>query len=476
MNKIEKIIIVFVFGCLVTAISLVGVFSFGDKSLNPVVDDLYAYFIPTKEEVKQVVKKVEEPLDELVEELVIGEERSVLRPLKEARVDLVKNKIEFIEINQPAGKIIYYKDGLEIFNRKILATGDPQGWGGTPAGLYKVLTKNEKAYSRSAEAYMPYAIHFYGKYYVHGEPFYPSGQKILSSVSGGCIRVKDDEVVDVFEKATNGLPVLVVDEEYVNRDYGIFTDEPNNITAKSYAVVDLESGAILAERDADKPRPIASITKLMTAVVVAEHIDLRKGISANQNMLEAYGGTAGLIAGGYYRVVELFYPLLTESSNDSAEVLAGFLGRERTIQLMNEKAGALFMAGTTYADPSGFNEKNISTAKDLTLLARYILNNRRPVLDITNGKKVTSFGSIQFVLSNLKNKNEFAGEVGFLGGKSGYIDVSRYTGVYVFNVKNKAGEEFPIAVSVLGSEKLKQDSEKLIAWAEEQYDLQRVAE
>ena len=321
---------------------------------------------------------------------------------------------------------------------------------------------------------MPNAIHFYGKYFIHGEPYYNSGEKIVADFSGGCIQLADGDIGSIFNVSSVGLPVLVLDSEYINRHFNDVESSLPKITAKSFAVVDLESGSVLAEKEAETKRPMASITKLMTAVVVAENIDLRKGVYANDTMLDAYGATAGLVSGGFYKIVELFYPLLTESSNDAAEVLTGFMGRDKTISLMNKKADHLFMENTRFSDPSGFDEGNISTAQDLTTLARYVYYNRKPILDITKDKSVVTFGPIAFDVAVLDNKNKFEKDKSFIGGKTGYTDEARNTGLFIFNVKNKDREEFPIVVSVLASESLKQDTEKILKWVEKEYELERV--
>ena len=78
-------------------------------------------------------------------------------------------------------------DALE-FAFDIVAKGDPNEWGGSPAGSYYVISKQRVAYSSVSEVYMPWSIRYYGKYYIHGEPYYPGGEKLNSSTSGGCIR------------------------------------------------------------------------------------------------------------------------------------------------------------------------------------------------------------------------------------------------------------------------------------------------
>jgi D-alanyl-D-alanine carboxypeptidase len=229
-------------------------------------------------------------------------------------------------------------------------------------------------------------------------------------------------------------------------------------------VADLDSGFVFSEKDSQKQFPIASITKLMTAIVVSENVDLRKSILVEKKMLEAYGSTKGLEAGKSFRVVELFYPLLIESSNDAAEVLSYFLGREKTIKLMNEKAKAILMEKTNFTDPSGFDLKNISTAQDLFYLGRYVLNTRPLLLEIGKGKEVKSFGQIKFDIKNLWNKNVFINDPNFVGGKTGYLKESGQTAIFIFRLGERN-----ILISLLDSENTESDTQKIYKWLQENY-------
>jgi D-alanyl-D-alanine carboxypeptidase (penicillin-binding protein 5/6) len=186
-------------------------------------------------------------------------------------------------------------------------------------------------------------------------------------------------------------------------------------------------------------------------------------------MLTAYGSTEGLESGKKFRVVELFYPLLIESSNDAAEVLSRFLGRERTIQLMNEKAQSILMKNTHFTDPSGFDLGNISTAKDLFYLARYILNNRPLIFEIGKGKSVQSFGKIQFEIKKLWNKNIFIEDPTFVGGKTGFLPEAGQTALFVFRFLEQEGNERNIVISLLSSENIKRDTQRIYIWLQENY-------
>ena len=396
-----------------------------------------------------------------------------LKDFTQTRNNFILAQADFLEMHLSEMELRVYQDGVLEKAVPILLKGDPQGWGGTAAGLYKIKSGNIASFSIVSDVYMPYSLSFYGKYYVHGIPYYPGGGKLVSDVSGGCIRLSDEDAKFVYNAAEIGMPILVIDKENDKYQYPSFTDgeidEFPQLSAQSYLVADLDSGFVFAEENSQVPLPIASLTKLMTALVVAENVDLRKSISITEKMLEAYGDTEGLEVGKSFRVVELFYALLIESSNDAAEALSGFLGRQRIIEMMNEKAKSILMQNTNFSDPSGFDPKNTSTAQDLFYLLRYVFNNRPPILEITKGNSVRSFGEVRFDIENFWNKNEFINDLTFIGGKTGYIPEASYTAAFIFNFNDKDGEARNVAIILLASEDEKIDTQKIYIWLQKNY-------
>ncbi|MBU2579258.1 L,D-transpeptidase family protein [Patescibacteria group bacterium] len=396
-----------------------------------------------------------------------------LKIILDIKNDFVAESKSFLEVNFSEMKMRLYKDGKSIKEVPILARGDIQGWGGSAVGLYKILSGNNLSFSVVSEVYMPYALHYYGKYYIHGEPYYPGGEKRFSSITGGCVQLSDKNAKDIYELSEIDMPVLVIDKEKDNYHPSIknLSDFPE-ISAKSYLAADLDSGFVFAEKNSQEQLPIASLTKLMLATIVAENVDLKKSILTKPEWLEAgYGVTKGLDAGKNFRVVELFYPLLIQSSNDAAETLSHFLGREKTIKLMNEKTKSILMEKTIFVDPSGFDLKNISTAQDLFSLARYILNVRPLFLEITKGKKVRSFGEVSFNLKDLYNKNIFFDDPNFIGGKTGFLKQSRYNALFIFKFFTDNKQPRDIVIILLGSEDNKIDTQKIYKWLQENYHL-----
>ena len=389
---------------------------------------------------------------------------------EKAKNDLVLEKKNFLEVNLGEMKVYLYKEGTLSKDFSILIKGDSQNWGGSAVGLYDILSGNELGYSVISDVYMPSSLRYYGKYYLHGQPYYSDGKILDTPISGGCLRLSNEDAGTIYHEAEIGMPILVIDKkkddyEYVQKNLSGFPD----ISAESYLVADLDSGYVFAEENSQTQRPLASVTKLMTAIVVSENIDLRKSVTIQEKMLEPYGDTEMLEIGKKFSIVELFYPLLIESSNDTAEALTYFLGHQGTIKKMNEKAQAILMKDTFFEDPSGLSSKNVSTARDLFYLGRYLFNNRPPILEITKGNEVRSFGEINFDIEDLRNKNIFIYDETFVGGKTGWITESKNTALFIFRFIDKDGEERNIAIIILGSESGKTDTQKIYIWLQKNY-------
>jgi D-alanyl-D-alanine carboxypeptidase (penicillin-binding protein 5/6) len=152
-----------------------------------------------------------------------------------------------------------------------------------------------------------------------------------------------------------------------------------SISARSYVAVDADSGRILVAHASEVRRPIASLTKVMTALIVIERGQLRAPVHVTPAATHVEPEVEGLVAGRSYSREVLLWSSLLVSSNDSATALAidaGGGSLRRFYALMNAKARSLGMGLTTYASPSGLNDtQNLSTALDQATLARAALAN-----------------------------------------------------------------------------------------------------
>jgi D-alanyl-D-alanine carboxypeptidase len=151
---------------------------------------------------------------------------------------------------------------------------------------------------------------------------------------------------------------------------------PPQIEAASWYLVG-EDGAVLARGDASRSRAIASITKLMTAVVVLEHAELNEVVRVSPRAAGIGESTVYLRAGEELTVAELLRATLIPSANDAAEALALHVGggsADRFVDLMNAKAAELGLTDTHFENPHGLDERgHVSSARDVTALVRYAL-------------------------------------------------------------------------------------------------------
>ncbi len=201
--------------------------------------------------------------------------------------------------------------------------------------------------------------------------------------------------------------------------------------AASAILMDAESGRVLYEYDAHKPRLIASTTKLMTALVAVEQTDdLDEVVTVKGEWLGSEGSSIYLKAGEEITLRALLYGLLLQSGNDAAMVIACHVAGSEAdfVALMNEKAAALGMKNSSFANPSGLNDDDhYSAAYDMALLAQACLANGT-VAEICATQSIT-VGTRTFVNHN-KLLRRYEGCVGMKTGfteKAGRTLVSAAT-------------------------------------------------
>ncbi|OGH42014.1 MAG: hypothetical protein A3H79_00315 [Candidatus Levybacteria bacterium RIFCSPLOWO2_02_FULL_36_8b] len=204
--------------------------------------------------------------------------------------------------------------------------------------------------------------------------------------------------------------------------------KPNNliqapkITAKSALIYDLTSSKVLFSKNPNKKLPMASLTKIMTAIIALEsprkneYEVLQKDLVGENSM--------GLSVGEVLNLEELLYGLILSSGNDAAETLASNFerGREEFIAAMNNKAESLGLKNTHFTNPTGLegNGKQYSTAYDLLIITKYAL--RSPLFKRVAGTFIYSIpyseNHKQFYLEN--ETNLLTSYPGVFGVKDGY--------------------------------------------------------
>ena len=193
------------------------------------------------------------------------------------------------------------------------------------------------------------------------------------------------------------------------------------ISALAAILTEKESGRVLWQKNADKPMPPASTTKIMTAVTVLETIDPDTVITADSEAAAAPKVRMGLENGEKLTARQLLYALMLQSSNDAAIALAkGTCGStEKFCELMNKKAAELGCTDTHFVTPNGLDaDGHHTTAHDMALMAAYALDNAEFVR-IIQTKNIT-FSSNKKSYS-IYNHDRFLSEYdGALGIKTGF--------------------------------------------------------
>lgn len=230
------------------------------------------------------------------------------------------------------------------------------------------------------------------------------------------------------------------------------------INAQSYLVASISDNSVILEKNINNPHTIASITKLMNAVVAFENIDTEKKITLTEEMLKPLGYSPSLFKGLNVSAQNLLKASLIQSTNDASQSLTYFLKDKNFLELMNQKAKELGMANTCFYDVHGLNPSNKSTASDLLKLLKYIYANHPEILDITKNNDFWLPNQTGRLLK-FANLNSFYNLSEFIGGKSGYLPEAKETFASLFNVNGK-----PIAVILLYSDNKKTDTLEILEW------------
>ncbi len=217
---------------------------------------------------------------------------------------------------------------------------------------------------------------------------------------------------------------------------------------------------VLFEKSGDVSLPIASLTKLMTAVIVLDNYNLSRVITVNA-AADAQDSMKQDVKLGDAMPVESFLDMmLVGSSNKSAYVLAELIGANKFVDLMNQKAADLGLENTFFQDPTGLSPKNVSTAGDLVKLTEYILKNYPKIADISKEKEfyVPGFGKIE-------NTDQLLGEVpDIVCSKTGFTTLAK--GCLLLVVNNFKNNDYIINV-VLGADDRFAEMKKIIKWSGE---------
>ena len=265
-----------------------------------------------------------------------------------------------------------------------------------------------------------------------------------------------------------GLPIKDPPPEKISDSNG-----PENIDARSAIAVDRNSGKILWQKNAQQPVSIASITKLMTALVFLDHnpgwTHLHK-ISSDENWLIGARLPAG--DGEEFSTFDLFKTALVGSRNNAAMALAHSteISDDNFKTLMNEKAQMLSMNDSTFVEPTGLEAGNQASAQDLVKLgkAAFARDIIREPLSMTY-HKMKRIGNDEEI--SIKNTNKLItwGDDYIVGGKTGYTDEAGFC-LLSLN-EDEYGNEIIVAVLGVGDDNERfYETQEIVDWVYNNYN------
>lgn len=202
------------------------------------------------------------------------------------------------------------------------------------------------------------------------------------------------------------------------------------ISARGAILMEQESGRVLYEKNAQTPMRIASITKIMTAILAIESGKLEEYATVSEKAFRTEGSSIYLQPGDKIKLIDLTYGLMLRSGNDAAVAIAEHVSGsvDGFVKLMNQKAKKIGMSQTIFANPHGLDdhENHYSSAYDMALLTKYAMQNET-FAKISSTKKYTCT-SLDRGLNTWLNKNKLLTRYPYsTGGKTGYTNRAKRT-------------------------------------------------
>lgn len=227
-----------------------------------------------------------------------------------------------------------------------------------------------------------------------------------------------------------GMSFSPIEKAYAQSDFD---------NSRAYEVIDLDSDRVIIQSNSDLKLPIASLTKIMSAIVTLDVTSPSEEFKVTRKAQNITPTRMGVIVGQSLNSDELLHAMLMTSANDAAEVLSDGIdkkyGKGTFVRLMNEKAKFIGLSNTHFSNPQGFDSsKNYSSASDVVLLSAYALSNYPQIEEIVNKDYYFIAKNQNHSIFDLYNWNGLLDVYpGVYGLKIGNTDDAGYTTVVASN-------------------------------------------
>ncbi len=188
----------------------------------------------------------------------------------------------------------------------------------------------------------------------------------------------------------------------------IFSSSQNmdnlNFESEAVLVMDMKSGRVLYEKNGYEKKSIASLTKIMTSIMLVSNCSIEEEIEVPKQIVNVGGSTAGLKSGEKVKAKDLLYAMLLPSGNDAAYTVGYHIGLSNVnnfAYLMTKKARSIGAYNTSFANPHGLdNQNHYSTAYDMAIITKYALNDQYINNAVKTLQKTVDLGSYSKTFNN----------------------------------------------------------------------------
>lgn len=260
---------------------------------------------------------------------------------------LIKEKTEILPY--PGKHIVIFLDDMRLELRDgtttleslgLVSKGRPGNYYETIGGAYENDYKIQRHFSTIGHVYLPWSVHIFGNYFIHGIPYYPNGKKVSSEYSGGCIRMEDADAKRVYDFVTRGMPIIVT-----GKDMNEFA--PIATTTDTFPSMDM--------------------TRFMVATISLD-------VLTQDDTITDSDGTA--------TTRRKMLPRLLLVGDDSVSRIYGKARGDRTfVDYMNKKAQAIGLTNTLFTSLTG---PVMTTQEDYARFMRYIQKYKSYLLTVSS--------------------------------------------------------------------------------------------
>jgi len=370
-----------------------------------------------------------------------------------------------------------HENGALIKSFPIISKGRPGTPWETPTGRYVVQLKEKKHFSSIGHTWMPYSMQFYGNFFIHGWPTDSEGKPVPRGYSGGCIRLETEAAREVYDFIPGGASVYIeggahtssfsTSSHYYLRGDG----PPPNISSDTFLVADVNSGAVLWDRNSRVARSARGLTQMMTALTAVGVVNQYKIVRMSEIILgESIVRKHKIGAVDEMPIGTLIYPLLFDANDTAGTVFSSIHGNKQFVKYMNEKAQAIGMENTTFSGPLSV-DASTTTARDLYTLIAYVKNAKQFLLSVTLSEKRVLSDAAGADRYEWQNRNLWVenGDSRFRGGIVSIDSAGRGSAMLLFeSVLSEFGSR-TLAFVILDSAHLEEDVKVMRKFVEEHF-------